>query len=350
MQKKPSTSVDVARLASVSQATVSVVLNDKSSNIRVSEATRQRVLDAAAQLNYSPNPVARALRRKRNSIIAYIPRSHRALPGERPGPYLLNAHIARFAMQRGYHAIEMSTEDDSTPDELLQSLLDRRVDGVIFHKPDDPAKVRKIVEYGLPIVQLMRPQFEIETSTVTVDMHKGLTDAVNHLVDLGHRNIAFLDHDDALGVPGSRDELFQAALAKRGLEVSPEYVRRLSGDMLEQASRETRSVLMLSPRPTAIFSASGGITLGVLRTLYDEEVRVPDAVSVLSLDDIFAPLVYPPVTYVNPTLERAAEVAVELLLTQVEDDSDTEFAPRHIELPTELIVQRSTRPPPQHAT
>src|SRR5688572_10452032 len=97
-RRRAATSSDVARLAGVSQATVSVVLSGRPSTIRVSDATRQRILAAAAELDYAPHPLARNLRRQRNGILAFIPRPHRTTPDEHPGPFFLNAHVARVAM------------------------------------------------------------------------------------------------------------------------------------------------------------------------------------------------------------------------------------------------------------
>lgn len=136
---RPATSDDVAKHAGVSQATVYAVFSARQGTTRVSEPTRQRVL-AAATLEYSPNPAAQALR------------------------------------SRGYHVLEASAES-VTPqgsEQLVHFLLGRRVDGVIFERPNTVGEVRQFVDRGVPVVQLLNPQPAIPTAAVTIDPAPGI--------------------------------------------------------------------------------------------------------------------------------------------------------------------------------
>ncbi len=136
---RSATSIDVARLAGVSQATVSMVFNGRPGRTRVSDATRQRVVHAAESLGYSPHPLAQALRNGRSGIIALVPRVHRTTPTEFPVPFQFSLHLARAALHHGFHVIEVGAEDDPVLAEsaLVPFLRSRRVDGVIFDGPEN---------------------------------------------------------------------------------------------------------------------------------------------------------------------------------------------------------------------
>lgn len=289
---RQATSTDVARQAGVSQATVSVVLSGVRSNIRVSDATRRRVLAAAADLGYAPHPAARALRQRRSGAIGFLPRPERGLPFEHPIHYLLSIHTARAALDRGYQLVEAGVETDALrgSDALVQFLVNRRVDGVLFDGPRTAAEVRRVVDRGLPAVQILRPRPDVATPTVTVDAAPGIAAAIDHLVGLGHRAIAFLGKSGAAPVDRARLDAFTAATARRGLAIPGDYIRLIAGDYgLEHGRALTRELLALPERPTAIFAASDSLALGAAHALYEAEVRVPAAMSLISYDDTLAP-------------------------------------------------------------
>jgi LacI family transcriptional regulator len=281
---RAATSTDVARQAGVSQATVSVVLNGARSSIRVSDATRRRVLDAATALGYAPHPAARALRRRSSGIIGYLPRRARGLPFEHPIHYLLTIHATRAALDRGYQLLDAGAETDTLRDndELLAFLINRRVDGVILDNPQTAGEVRRILDHGLPVVQLLRPQ-PLATPTITVDAAPGIAAAIDHLVGLGHRAIAFLGKGGPQPVDRARLDAFAAATARHGLAIPDDYIRLITDDYsLEYGRALTRDLLALPARPTAIFAASDSLALGAAHALYEAKVRVPTALSLVS--------------------------------------------------------------------
>jgi len=142
------TSADVARMAGVSRATVSAVLNGRHGNIRVSDATRQRVLAMAATLAYVPHATAQALRRQQSGVLGFIPRAGRGSPIASPGPYHLSLAIARAAQEQGYHVLEASTE--APAGDIARTagdfLIARHVDGIIVQTPDTAAEVEHLVQ------------------------------------------------------------------------------------------------------------------------------------------------------------------------------------------------------------
>lgn len=341
------TSSDVARHAGVSQATVSVVLNNARSTIRVSDTTRQRIIAAAVELGYTPHHAAQALRRQRSGIIGFVPRIYRQTPYERPIPYLLSVEIARAAMQRGYHVIEVNTEsgDARAGDELIAFLLGQRVDGVIFDAPGTAAEVERFTARGIPVVQLLRPQPAPQASTITVDASVGIGGAVDHLVALGHARIAVIGSDAANAVDRARLAAYQSALARHALPM-PDAYRQLDTDRsLSTGYRATTAFLALPAPPTALIVMGDSLALGALRALYEHHMRVPDAMSIVSYDDAFAAFLYPPLTSVVQPVRDVADYAIRLLAERIEAPDAAPRAPTHAVLQTGLVVRASTSPP-----
>lgn len=340
------TSTDVAREAGVSRATVSAVLNGTRGNIRVSEETHRRVRAVAAALGYSPHPVAQALRQRRSRMIAFVPRTMHATEYGHPIAYQLSLYTDRAAARLGYHVIEVSPEASATDHDegLIDFLLSRRPDGVIFDAPTTHA-VDAMVARGIPVVQLMRPQFAAATSTVIVDAAQGITDAVDHLVALGHRRIAYLGSDDVHIANRSRLACFRAVLARHGIPILAEYIALGPEYTTEQGAALTWRVLGCSPPPTALFSGADNFAVGALHALHQARIRVPDAMSLVSYDDVYAAMLCPPVTSVAQPLREVAERAIALIVAAIEGGADSPQPPTHIVLPTSLHIRTSTRPP-----
>jgi LacI family transcriptional regulator len=340
------TLADIAKHAGVSGAAVSVVLNGARGNIGVSEETRARILAAAAELRYSPNPIAQALRRQRSGIIGFVPRSPRANPYEHPIPYQLSLHISRAAARLGYHTIEVNPSLDAGAErnETTQILLGRRVDAVILDTPRTPSEVHELVQHGVPVVQLMRPHFDIPTATITVDASAGIAAAIDYLAMHGHRRIAFLGSPGPHPIDRARLACFTAALDRHRLAIPDEYFRFLTAFTVEEGRAITAILIGLPQRPTALFVSGDAVTLGALHALHKARVRVPDDMSVISYDDALAAYLYPPVTSVAQPFAEIASRAVSLLVEQVTTQKESSAPPRVV-LPTHLIVRESTQPP-----
>lgn len=341
------TSTDVAREAGVSRATVSAVLNGTQGNIRVSEETHRRVLAVATALGYSPHPVARALRQQRSRMIAFVPRTMHATEYGHPIAYQLSLSTDRAAARLGYHVIEISPEASATDHDegLIDFLLSRRPDGVIFDAPTTPHAVEAMVARGIPVVQLMRPQFAVATPTIIVDAARGITDAVDHLVALGHRRIAYLGSDDPHIANRSRLVCFRAVLARHGIPAPAEYIALGPEYTAEQGAALTWRVLGCSPPPTALFSGADNFAVGALHALHQARIRVPDAISLVSYDDVYAAMLCPPVTSVAQPLREVAERAIALIVAAIEGGTDRPQPPAHVVLPTGLNIRASTWPP-----
>ena len=341
------TSADVARRAGVSRAAVSGVLTGAMSTMRVSEGTRQRVLAAAHELDYSPNPIARALRRQRSNVIGFVPRSSRRTPYEHPVPFLLGARVAAACMERGYHVVEASAESirSRESDELVRFLVDRHVDGVVLDSPETTAEVQRFVDRGLPVLQLIRPRPEVTTPSIVVDAKPGTVAALEHLIDFQHRCIAFIGHGGTHPADRSRLDCFTATLSRYNVPVRDGWVRLVTDYGIEQGREAGHALLALCERPTAVFVAGDNLALGVLQAFYQANVRVPDDMSLVSYDDIFAAHLAPPLTSVAQPLAAVAERAIALIVDALDRAGPTEGAAMDVILPTRLTVRGSVRPP-----
>lgn len=346
MKSRSITSNDVARRAGVSRAAVSVVLNGSRSNVRVSEETRQRILSAATELGYSPDLAAQSLRRGQSRIIGYVRRSFSNVLYEQPIPYQIGASLTRAARNKGYHTIEVSADTHILQDrkELLQLLLSHRVDGVIFDWPGNESEVQQFVDEGLPVIQLLRPQFSVKTPCITVDSSQGISEALDYLVGQGHHQIAFIGGGRSHPVDASRLDNFMQAIRRHGLVVPEEYLQPGTTYSLAEGYQLTQALLALPTPPTALFVASDILALGVLRALYQANLRVPEEMSVISYDDTLAMYLYPPLTSVSQPLEEVAERAISLMVTHIESTREGQDA-IHVALPTHLTIRESTTSP-----
>lgn len=341
------TSKDVAERAGVSAATVSAVLNNARGNVRVSPATRDRIERIASELGYSPNRVAQALRRRQSGVICFVPMAVKAErhPFDIPVQTLLGSYVSRAALSHQFHVIEVPAGIAAgSANDLSGFVSDLHADGVIFHGAKTTKHVQAILDLGIPAVQLMRPHAVPGTHTVTVDPEPGFAAAIDHLLELGHRNIAFVgtlnDHpNDTI-----RHRSFLRSMESRNIVVPPAYLVQRGRYSIADGAASTRALLELSPPPTAIVAAGDVLALGALHALYAARVRVPEDVSLMSYDDAFAESLYPPLTSMSQPFQEVADRAMSLIARVIKSDSDSARSPAHHILPSRLIVRASTGP------
>jgi LacI family transcriptional regulator len=340
-QKRSSrpTIADVAARAGVSSAAVSAVLNEARGNVRVSEQTRTRIVAAAAELGYSPDSAAQALRRRRSGLIGLIHRADRDSFAESAVSYRLGDNIARAAARRGYDTVDAAPARTrgGTRSESIDLLVSRRVEGVIIENPEHD-ELELLASRGLPVVQVLRPRSSVTASMLTVDPTDGFRQAVEHLAALGHLRIGFVGNGDPHPTDASRVRAFLDALAGAGIAPEEQTIQLGPDNRLETAYAATGVLLASARRPTAVIAAAESSALGVLRRLYAARLRVPDDVSVIGYDGVACAGLYPPLTSISQPLEALAAQAVELIADRA--------ALRHLTLPAELVVRESTGPPP----
>lgn len=337
LHKKKPTQTDVAKLAGVSRATVSYVLNNKSP-ISITESTRQRILDAIKELGYVPDRNAQSLRTGRTYTIASI------IP-DITNPYypLLERKIQDVAKLHGYVHITYNTDGIAEEEyRCLQAAQHSRVDGIFgsfFHvRPED---LRPLIDNNIAVVSLVAareavPDFPLDM--LYVDNVAAACTAVTYLIEHGHSRIGMIGGLD-VAVGRKRAEGYVQALTKHNISVDQDMIRH--GDFTEEGGyREMQALLRISPRPTAVFAANDLMALGALFAVKESGLCVPDDVAIVGFDDIpTSRLVSPPLTTVRKPQDLIGQRAVEMILERL----NKTVAPigRCEEIPFELIVRQS---------
>ena len=330
---------DVAKQANVSVATVSRVLNDSPA---VRPATRENVLHAIRELEYTPNLTARRLSLGRSlSIGIFLP--FLTLPS-----FIERLRGVQLVLANSeYEMLLLSAELPEHVDGYIESLLLRRVDGAIIMsvRPTDQ-HVQQFRQNDTPLVLIDAEHPQLD-SVMGNDLEGGLR-ATNHLIELGHRRIAFLS--DYLDNPFNfvamkwRFDGYQQALSGAGIAFRADYHRqgKLGG---REAYQEAASLLRLSDRPTAIFAASDTHAVGVLKAAHELGIKVPEELSVVGYDDI-RDAEYLHLTTVRQHLFESGVEGANLLLSRLVEPLRES---NRVRLQVTLIERGTTAPPPHLA-
>jgi LacI family transcriptional regulator len=321
---------DIADRVGVSTNTVSRALANKPD---ISPETRGEILAVAKRLGY---PYARATRVARRSKIVGL------IVSDNSNPFFSRVvkGAEDAASQSGYHLILCNTDEDYGKErEEIELLLDRKVDGILI----TPAQVNRediaeLAASGTPFVLVGRHFEGMEADFVIGDDKAGAYKAAEHLIRLGHREILFIDAPDYISSAMERRAGVEEAFRDNGLTLAPELCRSCAPRQ-ESAYNLTKGVLVEQLRFTAVFAFSDLMAVGVLQALQDAGLRVPQDVSLVGYDDIdWAPFLAPPLTTVRWDRYKLGFESVLMLLEKIEGSK----LPRHVILPTELIVRGST--------
>lgn len=327
---------EVAHLAGVGRGTVSRVLNDSPA---VDPLTRARVLAAIRELDFVPSPAARQLTSGRTmSIGVLVPFLTRPSVVER-----LRGIESALGGTR-YDMVVYNAETADRRDRLFRDVArGHRVDGliVVSLRPHD-AEVSRIISGGIPLV-LVDSYHRLLTRIVVDDVLGGRL-AARHLIDLGHRRVAFIGDSPRTRFQFISSRLrargFTAALAAAGLGLDPRHVATGEHSM-EAAADLARSMLSTRHRPTAIVCASDTQAVGVLQAARAANLRVPEDLSVVGYDDI-AVADYVGLTTIRQPLHESGRLGVIRLLAAIAGSNVT---PERVTLPIELVVRSSTGTP-----
>lgn len=327
---------DVANLAGVSTATVSHVIN----NTRfVREETRQKVLAAIAEANYTPNAHAR-------SLAAGYSRTFGLIVSDVANPFFpeLVKSIQRRAADAGYDLILANTNyDERLTVSCVERMLQQKVRGVaIMTSEMDVSLIERLKGAEVAVVYLDLGPVGPHTSNINVDYESGVRAGVTHLLDLGHRRIAYVGGPRHLKSAERRRASFAEIMEryKHTLHTKPVVIE--SDFTAEGGVRAATEFLGLAERPTAIFSGNDLMAIGVLGELRRAGVRVPDEVSVVGFDDIsFAELTDPPLTTIAFPRADIGSAAIEALMHTISADG---AVGREFRVATSLVVRESAGP------
>lgn len=328
--RKHVTLFDICRKAGVSSATVSRVINNSP---LVQEQTRKRVMKAIRALGYRPSHAARMLARQRTDTIGVI------FPDIASGFYAeVLSGIDSVADEANYHILTAFAHGASDTQALMARFADeRRVDTAILMNvyviPD--AFLRGLARAGLPTVLLDQPAGGLPT--VAIDNTGGAQQAVRHLVQLGHRRIAFICGPEGNYDAAQRHEGWRNTMLEAGLAPSPDLV--YAGDYSEQSGRAAAEAMLASRKslPDAIFSCNDAMALGILAVLREQGKRVPEDVALVGFDDVESAR-HLGLTSVRIPMRELGRTAAGMALALARG---TKLAAQLTVMPTELMVRRS---------
>jgi DNA-binding LacI/PurR family transcriptional regulator len=328
----------VASLAKVSIATVSRTINGSP---LVSDRLSKRVWQAIKQLNYFPNTHARTLVSGRSRLLGIIVENI-------TNPFFpeLIRSFEEIAVKNGYEILVSSSNGDPLVlTNCVRRMLERKVDGVaVMTFGEEEPVLDQLVHRNVPIVLAEFRLDDPKASTILLDYSTGIRAAISHLMELGHRGIAFLAGPHHLHSAVTRENDFRLAMQAAGLAVQKKWVIECD-HTLKGGVAGFAQLRKLSARPTAVVCSNDMTAIGVLRAAYMEGLRVPQDLSVVGLDDIdFAEYTLPPLTTIRLSRADLARAAFDALRAQAEDPSNPRMA-REFLVSTSLVVRGSTSAP-----
>jgi LacI family transcriptional regulator len=328
---------DVAARANVSIATVSRVLNGTA---YVSPDLEARVQKAVQDLGFRPNVLAQNLRRNENSTIGIM------VPDSK-NPFF--AEMAKGAedvcFSKGFIALLCDTDEQPTKAiSHLNMLYQQRITGLIVVSPGHiTSQLQQVLDDGFPIVAVDRALSSLSTDSIISDNYGGAKQAVQHLLDLGHRRIGFivsnLEHETIQGRWAGVEHTMQAAQ----IEIDPDLVYKHGDELPGSGYAGAEHLLERGYPPTAIFAFNDLMAFGVLHYAQKFGISVPHQLSVIGFDDMMlASFTAPSLTTIRQPKYELGQKAAEILLRRIQGDP---FPQQNQVLPTTLVVRASTAIP-----
>ena len=328
------TAAEVARLAGVSQPTVSLVLS-RNPKARVAPETRARVIKIAEELGYRPNRLAQALVSRRSFALGII------VPGfDNPFYAAVLSGAEKVAAAAGY-AVLLAETSEVDAVQHLDAMRDRQIDGVII-AGIAVSTIPAAALDQLNLVLINQPSARF--ATVGGDSSRAGALAAEHLLDLGHRRVAFIGPANSIPAFRFRERGFVQALRTAGVSMPSELLQRADPNVAGGISA-MRTLLALSERPTAVFCANDLVALGAHKACAMGGVALPRDLSLIGCDDIeMDRLVTPELSTIAVPQRELGARAVRLLLKQLES-GETVPPPSQV-LPVKLVARGTTGPVP----
>ncbi|GAB7053863.1 catabolite control protein A [Paenibacillus sp. YK5] len=327
---------DVAREAGVSMATVSRVVNN---NPNVKPQTRKKVFEAIERLGYRPNAVARGLASKKTTTVGVVI------------PDISNSIFSEVArgiedIANMYHYNIILCNADKKKDKeirVINTLLEKQVDGLLFMGGAITEEhIEAFKTSSVPVVLCATADEQKTIPSVDIDHEKAAYDAVQLLIQKGHRQIAMISgtlQDPTNGY--ARYQGYKKALEEAGIPLREDYVR-IGNYRYESGLEVTKYFMELDERPTAIFAATDEMAIGAIHALQDSGLKVPDDVSVISVDNIrMASMVRPQLTTVAQPMYDIGAVAMRLLTKLMNKETKDASELTQVTLPHDIIQRNS---------
>ncbi|WP_210470791.1 LacI family DNA-binding transcriptional regulator [Sporosarcina sp. 6E9] len=304
------TIMDVANHANVSKATVSRVIND---NPKVANEIRQRVLLSIKELGYRPNAFARNLANNSSNVIGLI------LP-DITNPYfpVIARGIEDAAHQEGFSLFISNTDNSSSIEqEYIQKMVGQQVGGIILIASIlDEDKVNELDKLNIPFVLCDRFLTNTPFDTVSIDHYKASYEAVLHLIEKGHRKICHLSGPGLVQSAEMRRQAYSDAMQAHNLEPCIRI-----GDFSYASGYQLMTSILKESMPTAVFAANDLIALGAMNAIQEQNLKIPQDISVIGCDDIlFAQMSTPKLSTISVPAYQIGVTAVDMLVERILGD------------------------------
>jgi DNA-binding LacI/PurR family transcriptional regulator len=327
---------DVAKRAGLSPATVSRALNQSG---YVSADAQRRVDEAVDELGYQPNWLAKGLKGQSSRLVGLIVPEISSLYDS-----LIIQSVSTILHENNYGMILCINNEDAEVDlGYLKILQEKRVDGIIYTHPlhgNNSKFVRRLVQEGMPIIELNRRCEEDVLDGVLADNVQSAYQITNYLIGLGHRRIGLVMGQTDLTTGEYRFTGYRHALNDANIAIDNSLIR-IGSFSQEHGEAGMQELLALPERPTAVLAGSNRILMGILKTLGEQNICIPDDMSVAAFNDTdWLSIWNPPITTVDIATEEMAKLSVELLLRRI-TSSVKETKPRTYLLSTSLIERGS---------
>jgi DNA-binding LacI/PurR family transcriptional regulator len=332
---------DIARVAGVSQSTVSRVLNDATTAVPIAPETRERVILAAKELGYRPNPLARGLRGAATMLIGAVVRDF-------SDPFFAGAieALAVEAMAHGYNIVLGHAQGRLDEGIALTTVLEtRHTDAIVLlgDMQNQPRLLDDLRGSLVPVVALWQGSSPLEFPTAEPDDRAGIRTGLDHLIGLGHERIAFVSAH-LQGDFTQREDAYTEFMTERGGGVPRGYIQRVP-NTLAGGEEALRALLRLPQPPTAVCTSTDLVAIGVLHAAHNLGATVPDRLSVVGFDDILISAhTVPALTTIRMPITEMVRAAVAIAIDLAKDPSASR-APRRLVFEPGLVIRQSTGAP-----
>lgn len=331
---------DIARSLGISEATVSLALNN---NPLVNVKTKERVLRAAKELKYFPNMMAKGLAtNKSNTIGIIVPDINIVFYAD------ILRTIDEMLGKAGYSVLAaMSNNDPEAEEKIIRTFISKRIEGVLAVPTNKQTKAltvyqKALRDYNIPLVYITSLYTVDNIRYVMGDIEAGTYMLVNHLIDLGHREIVFIGGDRTVPVTGLRLKGMVRALEEHGIAFREENLIECDDIHYEQAVVATQALIGRRRDFTAVCSMNDEMALGVINTLQGSGIRIPEDVSVVGYDNtIFSRVSSVGITSIDSNIDRTCRQAVDMLFQVMREEA---LEQEHIMIEPTMIRRQSSGP------
>lgn len=340
MKNKKTTIHDIAQELGITASTVSRALKD---HPRISDSTKEAVIEMADQLNYQPNNIAAALRKGKSNIIGVI------IPmADRDFFASVIRGVEEVVNQAGYRVI-ISQSNDSPEKEKsnITALLESQVDGILASYAKETTEFshyEEIIKRDVPLIlfdRLHETLESMEVGSVVINDYLGAYKATEHLIEQGYKRIAHFSGHQHISIYKERRRGYEEALKRHDIPVDESMI--IESNLKLDAGRELgKQLLSWNELPDAIFSASDYGAVGAMEVLKNNGIRIPDDIALVGFsNESFTSFVEPALTTVDQHGEKMGQIAARLFLDHANNKNKT-FTPSKTVLNPELIIRKSS--------